>query len=84
MTTSFFLTFSHENHLQEGNSVDLPSSVLEKYTDENKSLPFFFKLKPPITIVTLESVNLPPIIMKYASPLYLPINYLLKKIKLFN
>lgn len=45
MTTSFFLTFSHENHLQEGNSVDLPSSVLEKYTDENKSLPFFFQIK---------------------------------------
>ena len=45
MTTSFYTTFSYEEHLQEGNSVDLPSSVLEKYTDENKSLPYFFKLK---------------------------------------
>lgn len=44
---SFFITFSYEEHLQEGNSIDLPSSVLEKYTNEEKSFPFFFKIKTP-------------------------------------
>lgn len=44
---SFFITISYEEHLQEGNSIDLPSSVLEKYTNENKSFPFFFKIKTP-------------------------------------
>lgn len=44
---SFFITFSYEDHLQEGNSIDLPSSVLEKYTNEEKSFPFFFKIKTP-------------------------------------
>lgn len=45
MTTSFYITISYEEHLKEGNSIDLPSSVLEKYTDENKSFPYFFRLK---------------------------------------
>ena len=44
---SFFITLSYEDHLQEGNSIDLPSSVLEKYTNEEKSFPFFFKIKTP-------------------------------------
>lgn len=44
---SFFITISYEDHLQEGNSIDLPSSVLEKYTNENKSFPLFFKIKTP-------------------------------------
>lgn len=44
---SFFITLSYEDHLQEGNSIDLPSSVLERYTNEEKSFPFFFKIKTP-------------------------------------
>lgn len=44
---SFFITLSYEDHLQEGNSIDLPPSVLEKYTNEEKSFPFFFQIKTP-------------------------------------
>lgn len=45
MTFSFYISIIDNIHLMEGNCINLPPFVLEKYNEENKEFPFFFSIK---------------------------------------
>ena len=41
---SLYITISYDEHSSHGNLIDLPENLLEKYTNENKTFPYFFKI----------------------------------------